>query len=218
MIELVNTAIVVVAQQHNPTILHPAFLEAQEIVPKGWEYQEDLLCTPAVSVVKYANGITFTVEGNRLAVTEEKPAGNPLDSKVAGLAVAYVEKLPHVRYTAVGVNFTGYLLHQEPAPFLIGRFLKAGDWNDQVRPMKGLGVRFVYHVEDALLRFGVDEGYVEQQEAERQPAILINGNFHSELPDTKPIDTLRALAGRWSRRLGEFLGLSRVVLGLEECE
>jgi hypothetical protein len=36
-LEIVNTSVVVLAAEHNPTILHPAFLSAQEIVPEGWE-------------------------------------------------------------------------------------------------------------------------------------------------------------------------------------
>ncbi len=122
-LELLNTAVVVVAQEHNPTILHPAFLASQGIVPEDWQLAEPPVCTPAFSVAKYENGISFTVDSNRFLVAEERPAGNPAASRIPGLAVSYVEQLPHVRYRSLGVNFTGYCLRQSPERFLMERFL-----------------------------------------------------------------------------------------------
>ncbi|MFH1919473.1 MAG: hypothetical protein ABIP48_06255, partial [Planctomycetota bacterium] len=181
-LELLNTMVVVLAQSHNPTILHPAFLTAQGIVPEDWELAEEPLSTPAFSLAKYTNGISFNVDGSRFIVTEEKPAGNPGESTIPGLAIAYVEKLPHVRYKAVGVNFNGYCLRQAPEQFLIERFLKGGPWNNEAQPMKALGARFMYHVEDASLRIGVDGGQVNRDD-KSEPAVILNGNFHSDLPD-----------------------------------
>jgi hypothetical protein len=216
-LELLNTSVVILAQEHNPTILHPAFLAAQRIVPADWQVADKPLCTPAFSIARYNNGISFTVESNRFVVTEEKPAGKPGESMIAAIAVLYAETLPHVRYKALGVNFNGYCLHQEPERFVIERFLKAGPWNDEVRPMKALGSRFVYDVEDAVLRFGLDGGQVRREE-QSQPAILISGNFHSELPGEKPLEAIRDLAGRWATRLARFGSLSRAILGMEEPE
>jgi len=216
-IELLNTTVVVLADEHNPTILHPAFLAAQGVVPEDWELAEQPLCTPAFSVAKYANGIAFLVESSRLMVTEERPDGNPIESRIPGLATAYVEKLPHVRYKAVGVNFSAYCLRQYPEQFLIERFLKGGPWNDETRPMKAFGARFVYQVEDAVLRLGLDGGQVHR-EGKSESAILINGNYHSELPDEKPVKALRTLVARWGERLGHFTAFSRVILGMEESQ
>jgi hypothetical protein len=216
-LELLNTSVVVLAQDHNPTILHPAFLAAEGIVPGDWELADNPLCTPAFSLAKYSNGISFTVESNRFVVTEEMPAGNPGQSTIPDLAVAYVEKLPHVRYRAVGVNFNGYCLRREPEQFLIERLLKAGTWNDEARPMKALGVRFVYQTEDAVLRLGFDGGQVHR-EGKSEPAIVINGNYHSDLPGEKTVEALRKLVDHWADRLDHFTSLSRVILGMEESQ
>ena len=216
-LELLNASVVVLAQEHNPTILHPAFLAAQGIVPREWECGEPPICTPAFSIVKYKTGITFTVEGNRLVVTEEKPAGNPDESEVPKLALAYVQKLPHVRYRALGVNFAGCCLREDPERFLIETFLKAGPWNDETRPMKALGARFVYQLEDAILRMGLDGGQVSR-EGESASAILVNGNYHSEFPSEKPVDALCDFLGRWAELLGDFTSLSRLILGMEESQ
>jgi hypothetical protein len=127
-LELLNTSVVVVAQEHNPTILHPAFLAAEGIAPQDWKPAAPPICTPAFSFVKYGNGIVFTVESNRFSVTDESPSGEVAESLAPKLAISYVEKLPHVRYTAVGINLHGFVLCETPEAFLIARFLKEGSY------------------------------------------------------------------------------------------
>jgi len=216
-LELLSTSVVVLAEAHNPSILHPAFLVSQGIVPADWQPADPPICTPVISVAKYANGITFTVEHNRLVVTEERPAGNPDQSKVWERAIAYAEKLPHVRYTALGVNFNGFCLRQAPEQFLIEKYLKAGPWDDQPRPMKAFGARFVYHVDDAVLRVEIDGGNI-QREGQPEPAVIVNANFHSKLPGEESLEALNKLAIRWPARLAEFNNLSEVILGIKELE
>lgn len=216
-LELLSTAVVVLAETHNPSILHPAFLVSQGIIPEDWDIADPPICTPMLSIAKFANGITFTVEGNRLVVTEERPGGNPTESQVADLAVAYSEKLPHVRYKAVGVNFNGFCLCDDPERFLIERFVKDGPWNDETRPMKAMGARFLYHVDAAALRLGIDGGRV-QQGTQQKSAVIVNANFHSELPEEQPLDSLRGLVTRWSDRLDCFVDLINVILGAEDSE
>ncbi|MFV1964318.1 MAG: hypothetical protein ACC628_02760 [Pirellulaceae bacterium] len=214
-LELLNTSVVVIAQDHNPTILHPAFLTSQEIVPEDWQVADVPLCTPAFSLAKYKNGITFNVESNRLVVTEEKTAGNPENSKIAELAISYAKKLPHVRYKATGVNFNGFCLCKDPEQFLIARFLREGPWNDEPQPMKALGTRFLYAIEGAVLRFGLDGGQVNRG-GEPEPAILVSGNFHVELPNEKPLEALERLLSRWSERRDQFARMCTMILGMEQ--
>src|SRR4051794_1104305 len=71
-LEWLKASVVVAAREHNPTILHPAFLVAQEIVPPDWELAKDPICTPAFAIVTYRNGITFSVEGSRFQVSDTK--------------------------------------------------------------------------------------------------------------------------------------------------
>ncbi|MHC4402296.1 MAG: hypothetical protein ACYTG0_21740 [Planctomycetota bacterium] len=216
-LELLNTSVVVLAHEHNPTILHPEFLLARAIVSEDWEVADPPITTPAFSVAKYNNGITFQVDSKRFIITEEKPAGNPGQSRIPDLAIGYVEALPHVRYKALGVNFKGYCLRKDPEQFLIERFLKTGPWNDETRPMRAYGSRFVYHVEDTVIGMGFDGGQVNQ-EGKSEPAVLINVNFHSDLPDRDQVEALRELVSHWADRLSYFTNLTRVIFGMEESE
>ncbi len=215
MLELLNTSIVVLAQDHNPTILHPAFLEAQKIVPVDWELAQAPVCTPAFSVVKFANGITFTAASNQLVLTEEAPLGNPSEPKVPELAIEYVRKLPHVRYTAIGVNFLGCFLRKDSEQFLIRQFLKSGPWNNGNRHLMAVATQLTYELDDAVLRLGIGGGEVRREDKSKS-AVLINGNFHSDVADEERMDALCKLIGRWVDRLSYFTGLSQEVLSVGE--
>ncbi len=216
-LEILNTSVCVIAKEHNPTILHPAFLAAQGIVPDDWVIANPPICTPAFSIVQYTNGIVFNVESNKFVVTDGKPSTNAAESKVPELTLAYIEKLPHVRYTAVGVNLHGSVLCEDPENYIIRRFLKSGPWDSSGLGMTALGLRFLCTVEDAVLRIGCDGGMLRRDEQE-QKTILVTGNFHSDLPEDGCLDALRSALGRWSDRCRVFGDSANVLLGLEDYQ
>ena len=61
-LDIQELAAVVVARNHNPTILNPDFLKYNNIVPANWELAESPLCTPPVAQVKYTNGISIVAQ------------------------------------------------------------------------------------------------------------------------------------------------------------
>ena len=208
-------AVVVVAHDHNPTILHPSFLTSEKIVPGDWKLAGPPVCTPAFSMAQYANGITFHVESNRLVVTDSESDRSPDDSPLPTIAAKYIEKLPHVHYKAVGLNLHGFVSCENPETYLISRFLKEGPWNDHSHPMKSFGARFVYPAKEAILHLGCDAGVLQRDDKER-PVILVNGNYHSELSAQDSVEQAKQLIARHSERYRHFAGFAREILGLED--
>lgn len=212
--ELLNTSVVVTAEEHNPTILHPAFLTAQGIVPAEWEPAADPICAPVFSVVKYRNGITFSVEKSRLVVIEETPSGHPEASAIPELVVAYLQRLRHVPYRAVGVNFHACRPMENPDMWLIRRLLKPGPWNNHGRVLKGIGTRFLYQVDGAMLRVAFDGGTVQRDDT-KVPCVVVDGNFHSEIPARGSLGLVEATIRRWPERLTNFRDYAALVLDEE---
>src|SRR5947199_82480 len=98
-LQLLNSSIVVTAESHNPTILHPLFLERERIVPEQWRLAADsVVCTPLMSALRFDNGVQMTVETTKLQVIDSSSD----DSRSEEIAARYVTALPHVRYTGVG--------------------------------------------------------------------------------------------------------------------
>ena len=104
--KLLQFSIVVLATDHNPTILNPDFLRLQEIVPAdwGWDLASPPITTPPFATVQYESGVSISVESNKLQVADNKIT-EPTESKIIAMVKRYVAVIPHVRYTAVGINF-----------------------------------------------------------------------------------------------------------------
>ena len=216
-LELVNSSVVVLAKQHNPSILHPAFLTARKIVPPDWELAAPPVCTPPVSVMKYTNGLTFTVELSKFQLLEESPTEDFNTSLLPSVAYGYVKSLPHVAYTAVGVNFMGLIECADAQSQLLRRFLCEGPWNAGRLKTQGLGLKLLYAAAGAQLALSLDAGAVQREgdSAPRQ-GILVNGNYHRGLDGADRVASARRAIRRYVSRGTHFARTCRAILGLED--
>jgi hypothetical protein len=181
-IEILNSSIVVTAQSHNPSILHPSFL-ADHVVPRRWEPAEPPLCTPAMSTVKYRSGVVFSVDLNRLQILQNQPPLDPSGDPIPVLAMKYVRTLPHVKYKEVGINATGFIDFDGASQFLIEHFIKGGPWNDSTLVLRSAGVRLTYQAEGAdQVLFSIEPGTVTSiSAAEERNGIALAANYHYNL-------------------------------------
>ena len=204
-LEIIEVAVVVIADQHNPSILHPAFLQAEKIVDDSWELAEPPLCTPPASVIKYVNGISFLAHTNRLQVTQEMGDGDLSKSSVPDLMVRYIEKLPHVQYTAVGINITGIVDVPEPEKMLIDKFLRTGWWNDSKQKPSAIGIRLIYDADGDAMRISLDPGSAKLVSDKTEiKGVLAKGNFHSELHEANRIAEAKKNIERFAERFGRY--------------
>jgi hypothetical protein len=212
-LQVLSGSVVVLAEQHNPTILHPAFLESQKIVEGAWELAEAPICTPPVSVVRYANGLTFTTEVNKFQVVDEGEVTNMSQSRAGAMAASYISALPHVRYTAVGINFTGIIVCDQGGAFLIEKFLKPGSWHCQANEPQALGVKLVYPLDETRLHLSLDPGEASRADAEKKMiGILVNANFHTPISG---LEEARRAIGTFATRYTEFRDRVNIIFELE---
>jgi hypothetical protein len=198
---LIQFSIVISGETHNPTILNPDFLAVRNIVPSEWGWDtSQVVTTQALSLVSYTNGLSITVEPGRLQIID---AGTSIESgapnsKAPEIARRYVDVLPHVRYTAVGVNFLSAVERANPESYLKSKFLKQGSWDSPSHPLTAVGLRLAYSLANGRLLLTLDTGQAERPD--RTPGnpvdvILTNANFHrdcNEYPADKQIDAYLA--------------------------
>ncbi|MHB8970926.1 MAG: hypothetical protein ACYC3X_01155 [Pirellulaceae bacterium] len=180
---LVQFSEVVVGHAHNPTILNPDFLASQRIVPKSWGWEvAETITTPPLAIVRYANGVNITVEQNKIQITDPNVEDGPGKSKISDIAAAYIEILPHVRYTAVGNNFQCLIPQNSPGEYLKSRFLKEGAWSNAPSQLDAIGLRLSYPlVPSGQLILTVDAAEAKLPDnADHQEVILCNANFSRE--------------------------------------
>jgi len=214
-LRFLNTSVVVAARDHNPTVLHPAFLASQQIVTNV-DLSEPPICTPAFAVVKYVDGLVFTVERERFQLSDSRLRDDFSSSDIPQLAAKYIKTLPHVRYTGAGINLTALVECDHPEALLISRFLKPGEWNDEALPVKALGLNFAYDVPRAVLRLSCEAGTVKHPELGEKRGILLTANYHTDLPEPEALKEAEVVISLYPERCAHFSKTAKRVLGLEE--
>jgi len=183
--QLLQFSVVVVGRTHNPSLLNPDFLVINNIVQKAWGWEvAETITTPPLAMVRYTTGVTVTVEHNKFQVADVDVRNKPIQSKAAAIARCYVETLPHVRYTAVGLNFQSAVDAEIPGQLLKERFLKPGAWDGPGHTVAGVGLRLVYPLDGGgRLVMSLDAGETEKIEGDKtckKSVVLVNGNFHKD--------------------------------------
>jgi hypothetical protein len=201
---LVQFSVVVAGKAHNPTILNPDFLTLREIVPRDWRVAQTVT-TPPFSMVRYENGLSLVVEMEKLQVVDLGMGGDPERSRAPEIAGQYVKTLPHVRYTAVGVNFQSVMEVSEPESALKTRFLKEGPWDTSSHRVNAAGIRLVYPLTSGRIVLSFDAGLDKDEGAkseETKSVIIANANFHRECQgypsDNQVLEHLAHIAKDWS--------------------
>ena len=178
-------SIVIVGEDCNPTILNPDFLKYRNIVPEDWNWSFDgaPITTPAFAMVAYDSGVTIRVEPNRVQMTDSRSVEHVAESPVLTVAKKYIETIPHVRYTAVGLNFRRIVEMENPEGFLKDRFLKSGPWSQNGESPQSLGLRLFYPYESGQMTFSMEPAVVERRQLDRREqvrGVMVHANYHRD--------------------------------------
>lgn len=181
-----DLALVVVARNHNPTILNPDFLRANHIVPDNWELAGPPICVEPIASVTYATGVNITAQADHVTFAESVAGKHKASVVLPDIAAKYVETLRHVNYRALGINPTGHLIFgQDAGPqvreFIIKRFLAPPQWGKWEQPLWAAGVKLTFTVEPWMMNVRINEGIVQRPGKPPSAAIVVSGNFHKDL-------------------------------------
>jgi hypothetical protein len=178
-------SVVVAGQDCNPTILNPDFLKLNRIVSDewGWRPVDPIITTPPFSMVTYDSGVTVTVETNRFQVSDNKRAGDVSSSKAPSIVRSYVKTLPHVRYTAVGINIRSFVEAEEADKEIENRFLLSGYSKGMPEKPIGVGLNFVFPIDGGKLTLSIGSVTANipvGEIIENKRGISMGANFHRD--------------------------------------
>lgn len=180
--------IVLVAQNHNPTILNPDFLKFNKIVPENWNLKENPICIEPMAQVVFENGIQITAELNKVIFLE--PVRNEKDInkvEIPDIAIRYIETLPHVNYMTVGINPKGHLsfaTEDDAQDFILDTFVNTNPWKQFASKPKNIGFKFSYNLEKAILTLAIEASLFNISQEKRVPVVLFAANFHHNVMGT----------------------------------
>lgn len=174
-------SLVLAANENNPTILNPDFLERAEIVNPKWDWKPggQKITTPGYSTVQYDSGVVVTSQPRALEIVDGV-SHKPKDSKIPAVMSAYAQKVQYVTYTGIGINFKSATLTDNPQTVLENKFLKSMVHNDKEQAPQALGLKFVYPLENGRVVYSIDTGAAIDG-TEKKDAIILSANYHRDL-------------------------------------
>ena len=178
---LVEVSSVVVANAHNPSILNPDWLQANDVLPgdsEGWKVAEPPFTTPLLSRIRYLNGLLVVLDAARLSLAfnlAEQEVDGP-DQTIVSLAQAYVTTLKHIPYAAVGSNFKAFVPCENAHNVLVGKFGSGGAWRADLAT---LSVKLNHRLDEQCVRL-VDVAGTEFEERE---GVSLSANYHRKTVD-----------------------------------
>ena len=107
-ISLIGANIVVLAKNHNPSIISKEWLSQKEIIDGDFV---NFTHTPAFSIVE-TEFFSLVVDPDRLQLTIKSDIQNNVDTLEQSI-LTYVQALPEVPYSAIGFNFVYNLVSKK---------------------------------------------------------------------------------------------------------
>lgn len=206
-LDLTNFSIVVIAQANNPSILNPDFLRNNSIVDASFT-PVNVVCTQPVAQVSYAEGISIIADFERLQFVDTELKRIPNDSPIPKIATQYVKVLPHVKYTAAGINFTGHIVCKglESARNIVSeKFIKDGPWLRCGDNPPQIGLKFAYIFDEVKCTIAIEATEMVRSETDRQYVILVNTNYHFNVKD-KAIVEIESFVSNWQMQYDRLNG------------
>ncbi len=184
LIDTREIAIVVVASNHNPTILNPDFLKYNSIVQADWDLSRSPICIEPMAEVAFNSGVKITAQIDKVIFHENVKDGNITNLNIPDIAVKYTTTLPHVEYKAIGINFRGHIILGEnlsPQEYMINSLIVKGPWSDYgISPVQSK-ITFSFSLEDSMSNLTMEQKSIKIANDVQIPVLFFGSNFHHEL-------------------------------------
>lgn len=215
-VKLSGISVVIVANSNNPTILNQDFLYHNGIVPKDWALAQNIppVITPAVSQITFENGFKVMAELNRILFDQFTIPLKEEDIVCADIAKHYLRTIPHVPYTAIGINLHGYRIHQEQVSETVsGLLIKKGGWMNFEEATPSFQVKAVYRYDDKTITVDITENLIKEKNTAEVPAMVFNANIHRDISDETNqqmrVSRLLSILDSYGKDISDFCLLTR---------
>ena len=210
-IGLVGFSVVVVAQSNNPTILNADFLQHNGIVGSSRVLRNDRppFTTPLFSEVSFAEDLVVRAEPQRVTFAQAASRLVPEDIDCPAIAKGYLRTVPHVPYTALGLNPTAVILN--PPFSKLSKVLRAeGNW----MAFGGVAPRFelkaAYQMTGRRLTLTLQEA--------QDDTLVCEANIHRDVTEANQqmrVNAILSMLDCWKDDLDQFYAVVNQALLLD---
>ena len=208
-IDLVGLTIVLLTKANNPSIVNPDFLRINKICPEELAVAEPAVTTPVFSQISYKGGITVKVDPNRV-IFEQGDSILGLDEIIVPeMAGAYAKVIPHVTYTAVGINPVCVLKYGNGQGKISNLLANTSELLRSNNLTPSVQLKAIYESDKATISIDMAEGNVQVGEMQLA-GFVFRGNIHRDLPQgaiNDPNISLGEVIGGWRNDVQNFFDL-----------
>lgn len=194
-----------VINNYDLNLSHAKFLQSSGIVSHDWTLARQPVANQQITQTIYSNGINIIGQYNRCLIAEIFEDKSIDEAESSAVVQNYVNKLSHLDYQALGLNFRAYL-EIEPQEFL-KNIINAGDWQQHGIQKVQTELKFIYQLEHCHFTLTIDEGKLRQPDTEALPIVVFSGNFAYKFDD-RQLDNRAAaieeIVANWKEDLNRF--------------
>jgi len=186
-LRLSQISVVILAKNHNPSILNPDFLRINGIVPDDWEVDTPTFSSEEISQVTYSNGFQINMDLENLVFLQSYKSSS-IAMCIPDIACKYLKKIDYVNYYALGINPIAHILAAsdlESENYIRESLLKPGEWKQFLGVKPVASVSLAYELNDSLIRLSIGAAtFVDaDNDTEEFPVILFSGNIHRDFDE-----------------------------------
>lgn len=192
--KLSGSSCVIIADQHNPSILNPDWLVKTEIIHPEWKLADASITTPLFARCSYVNKVQLILEPAKLTVESMTVDDNDLSCELPRIVRKYVDALPHIPYKQIGNNFRFSVGVPDVLSRLKNKLIQKGNWNAD--NISKIIATLQYSCNDYSINLTIESSDFkgENGAAEGEPALILGFNYHRELSNS---DSLISAIDKW---------------------
>lgn len=207
-ITLFEFSVVIAANFNNPAILNPDFLLYNEIVDNRYEVNDSPITTPAFSQVKFNNGISVSSSPDQVVFQQKGDKLSSNDICSPSIAMRYLKCVPHVSYSAIGINPKGFSIKQSEN-HVLNMLREGGSWIRFKDISPAVNLKTTYDFGDRKIALEISRSH-QLTTSKNIAGTVFQANFHHESKGQNVgsrINHLISILESWKRDLDNFFDL-----------
>jgi len=173
--------LVIAANDFSPAVVNFEFLKYSGVIGADWELARAPIYNNQVTQLAFQNGVVITAQSGRIILAENLAEKDASHSLIGDVAHKFVQSLPNLEYSAVGINPTGHAAFEggrdSVKQFLSGTLVAPGPWQNIGIEAPRATLNFTYRLERGALNLTVSEAGLRADDETITPVVVFSGNF-----------------------------------------
>lgn len=203
--------LVIAANDFSPAVVNFEFLKYSGIIGADWELARAPIYNNQVTQLAFQNGVVITAQPGRTILAENIADKDASQSLIGEVARKFVQSLPNLEYSAVGINPTGHAVFEggrdSVKDFLSGKLVAPGPWQNIGIEAPRATLNFTYRLERGALNLTISEAGLRAEDETITPVVVFSGNFSYPIsggPAAERVNSTCDSLNNWRSDLAEF--------------